>query len=189
MVDELTRELTRLEDLMKGTLNNLHREFSGLRVCRVSTAMLDPITVDAHGARLFLSKIASISLIEPHTLRVQVWDHSLLRQAEAAIRLSQLGLNPQLEETNVISVQVPEPSQDRRREISKVASQYAESAKVAVRSIRREGINKLKKLEKKRSIGIDKNKQLADKIQNLSDMFVKKIDKILTDKQKEIMQS
>ncbi len=170
---------------MEGAVDALKHEFSGLRTGRASTAMLDTITVEVYGSRMPLSQVGSISVPEPRLLTVQVWDSGSVKAVEKAIRDANLGLNP-APDGNLIRIPVPELNQDRRKELVKVASQYAESGRVAVRNIRRDGMEALKKL-KADGQGEDENKRHTEDVQKLTDEYVKKIDTMLADKEKDIM--
>lgn len=170
---------------MEGAVDSLKHEFSGLRTGRASTAMLDTITVEVYGSRMPLSQVGSISVPEPRLLTVTVWDSGSIKAVEKAIRDANLGLNP-APDGNLIRIPVPELNQERRKELVKVASQYAESGRVAVRNIRRDGMETLKK-DKAAGQSEDENKRLSDDVQKLTDDFVKKIDTMLSDKEKDIM--
>ena len=170
---------------MEGAIDSVKHEFSGLRTGRASTAMLDTITVEVYGSRMPLSQVGSISVPEPRLLTVTVWDSSSVKAVEKAIRDANLGLNP-APDGNLIRIPVPELNQDRRKELVKVASQYAESGRVAVRNIRRDGMETLKK-DKADGQSEDENKRLGEEVQKLTDEYVKKIDTMLADKEKDIM--
>jgi ribosome recycling factor len=170
---------------MEGALDALKHEFSGLRTGRASTAMLDTITVEVYGSRMPLSQVGSISVPEPRLLTVQVWDNGTVKAVEKAIRDANLGLNP-APDGNLIRIPVPELNQDRRKELVKVAGGYAESGRVAIRNIRRDGMEGLKKL-KADGQSEDENKRQGEEVQKLTDEYVKKIDTMLTDKEKDIM--
>ena len=172
---------------MDGALETLRREFGGLRTGRASPNLLEPVTVDAYGAAMPLNQVGTIGVPEPRLLTVQVWDRSMVKAVEKAIRDSGLGLNPQ-PEGQVIRVPIPELSEDRRRELAKVAGKYAEQARVAVRNVRRDGMDQLKRLEKDHEISQDEHKRLADEIQKVTDDHVKLVDETLQTKEKEIMQ-
>ena len=169
---------------MEGAVDALKHEFSGLRTGRASTAMLDTITVEVYGSRMPLQQVGSISVPEPRLLTVQVWDTGSVKAVEKAIRDANLGLNPQAD-GNLVRVPVPELNQDRRKELVKVAGQYAESGRVSVRNIRRDGMETLKKL--KDTMGEDENKRLSDDVLKLTDDHIKKIDGMLGEKEKDIM--
>jgi len=169
---------------MEASVEALRHEFSGLRTGRASTAMLDTITVEVYGSRMPILQVGSISVPEPRLLTVQVWDTGAVKAVEKAIRDANLGLNPQAD-GNLVRVPVPELNQERRKELVKVAGGYAESGRVAVRNIRRDGMETLKKL--KDTMGEDENKRLADEVQKLTDTHIQKIDTMLADKEKDIM--
>ena len=170
---------------MEGAVDALKHEFSGLRTGRASTAMLDTITVEVYGSRMPLSQVGSISVPEPRLLTVTVWDSGSVKAVEKAIRDANLGLNP-APDGNLIRIPVPELNQDRRKELVKVAGQYAESGRVAVRNIRRDGMEALKKM-KADGQSEDENKRQGEEVQKLTDDYVKKIDTMLAEKEKDIM--
>lgn len=175
-----------LKRRMEGAVENFGSELSGLRTGRASAGMLDPVMVEAYGSTMPLNQCGTVNVPEPRLLSVQVWDASLTKAVEKAIRESGLGLNPQPEGTT-IRVPIPELNQERRTELTKVAGKYAESARVAVRNVRRDGMDTLKKLEKDGKISEDEQKRHADEVQKLTDKFVAEIDKKLADKEKDIM--
>ncbi|CAK0773035.1 ribosome-recycling factor [Azospirillaceae bacterium] len=172
---------------MDGALDALRKEFAGLRTGRASASLLEPITVDAYGSHMSLNQVGTVNVPEPRMITVHVWDRGMVKAVEKAIREAGLGLNPQTEGQS-IRVPIPDLSQERRQELSKVASKYAEHAKVAVRNVRRDGMDMLKRLEKASSISQDEHKTWADKIQSLTDRHIKTIDEALATKEKEIMQ-
>lgn len=176
-----------LKKRMTSAMDVLHKEFVGLRTNRASTAMLEPIMIDAYGSKVPLTQVATVSAPEARLLVVQVWDRELSKAVEKAIRDSGLGLNP-IGEGQIIRVPLPELSQERRQEMSKVASKYAEQGRVAIRNIRRDGMDELKKLEKDGQISEDEHRRYSTEIQNLTDEFIKKVDQSLADKEKDIMQ-
>ncbi len=172
---------------MEGALDSLRKEFAGLRTGRASASLLDPIMVDAYGALTPLNQVASVSVPEPRLLVVQVWDRGQVKAVDKAIRESGLGLNPQTE-GSMIRLPIPELNEERRRELSKVASKYAEHTRVAVRNVRRDGMDRLKKLLKDHAISEDENESLSKKLQEQTDLYIKKVDEALASKEKEIMQ-
>ena len=176
-----------LKRRMDGAIRVLKEEFAGLRTGRASAALLEPVQVNAYGAQMPLNQVATVSVPEPRLISVQVWDASLVSAVEKAIRDSALGLNPQTE-GNIIRVPIPELSQERRKELTKVAHQYAEQARVAVRNVRRDGMEMLKKLEKEHKISEDEHRNLAAQVQELTDEHIAEIDKLLAAKDEEIMQ-
>jgi ribosome recycling factor len=180
-------DITDLQRRMDGALQALHREFGGLRTGRAATSLLEPLTVDAYGSQMPMNQVGTISAPEPRMLTVQVWDNSLIKAVEKAIRESDLGLNPQTE-GNTLRVPIPNLSEERRGELKKVASRYAEQAKIAVRNVRRDGMDHLKKMEKDGDISKDEHRDVADEIQKLTDKHITEIDKVYAAKEKEIMQ-
>ncbi|MBO20789.1 MAG: ribosome recycling factor [Rhodospirillaceae bacterium] len=176
-----------LKRRMDGAIEALKREFAGLRTGRASTSLLDMVQVDAYGANMPMNQVASVSLPEPRLLTVQVWDDGNVKAVERAIIDSELGLNPQTE-GNLIRVPIPELSEERREEMTKVAAKYAEQARVAVRNVRRDGMDGLKKLEKDGEISKDEHRARGDDIQQMTDGHISNIDELLETKEQEIMQ-
>ena len=172
---------------MDATISNLANEFSGLRAGRASPSMLEPITVDAYGSRMPLNQVSNISAPEPRLLSVTVWDAGLAPAVEKAIRESDLGLNPQAEGT-VIRVPVPDLSEDRRKDMVKVAGKYAEAGRVAVRNVRRDAIESVRKEEKAGGISEDERHQLEGDIQKVTDKHIATIDDMLSKKDADITQ-
>ena len=184
MADPDTDDLKRR---MKGAVDVLKDEFGGLRTGRATPALLEPIQVDAYGSIMPMNQVGTISAPDARMLSVQVWDNSLITSVEKAIRDSDLGLNPQTE-GNVVRVPVPQLSEERRVEMTKVASRYAEQARVAVRNVRRGGIDDLKKMEKDGDISQDEQRAWADEIQALTDATIREIDDAVAAKETEILQ-
>ena len=180
-------DIAEVKRRMEGALNALKHELGGLRTGRASSSLLEPVHVDAYGASMQLSQVATVSVPEPRLISVQVWDRGMVGAVEKAILNSNLGLNPQTE-GQVIRLRIPEMTQDRRKELVKVAHKYTESARVAVRHVRRDGLDILKKTEKDGTIGEDEEKRLADQVQKATDAMIAEIDKTLLSKEKEIMQ-
>jgi ribosome recycling factor len=180
-------DLDDIERRMDGALDALKREFAGLRTGRASAALLEPITVNAYDTAMPMNQVGTISVPEPRLLSVQVWDRGLVKAVEKAILESSLGLNPQTE-GSTIRIPIPDLSQERRAELSKVAGRYAEQARIAVRNIRRDGMDTLKKMEKDGDISQDDQHLYGDEIQTLTDAHIKKIDYSLHEKEREIMQ-
>jgi ribosome recycling factor len=176
-----------LKRRMHGAVEALKHDFGGLRTGRASASLLEPIHVDAYGANMPLSQVASVSVPEPRLLQINVWDRGLVIAVEKAIRASNLGLNPQTE-GQVIRLRMPELTQDRRKELVKVAHQYTEKARVAARNVRRDGMEQLKALEKAHAISEDEHKKKADEVQKMTDDTIKEIDTALKAKEAEIMQ-
>lgn len=176
-----------LKRRMDGAIEALKREFAGLRTGRASTSLLENVQVDAYGATMPMNQVASVSVPEPRLLTVQVWDDGNVKSVEKAIIDSELGLNPQTE-GNLIRVPIPELSEERREEMTKVAAKYAEQARIAVRNVRRDGMDALKKLEKDGDISQDEHRARGDDIQGMTDGHISNIDKLLETKEQEIMQ-
>ncbi|MCB9965953.1 MAG: ribosome recycling factor [Rhodospirillales bacterium] len=175
-----------LRTRMAKAIESLKSDYSGLRTGRASVNMLDPVVVEVYGAKMPLNQVASVSTPEARLISVTVWDNSNTKAVEKAIANAGLGLNPQ-PEGNVIRVPVPELNEERRRELTKVAGQYAENAKIAVRNIRRDGMDSLKAQEKAKDISEDEHKRLSDDVQKLTDEKIKEIDEHLAHKEKDIM--
>ena len=180
-------DLDDIKRRMEGSLNSLKAEFMGLRAGRASTAMLEPIMVEAYGSKMPMNQVGNISVPEPRLLTVTVWDAGLTPSVEKAIRESDLGLNPMAEGT-LIRVPIPDLSEERRKDMVKVAGRYAEAARVAVRNVRRDGIEAARKLEKDSEISEDERHDLETDIQKLTDDHVKQIDEALSNKETEITQ-
>ncbi len=172
---------------MKGAVSTLKTEFAGLRTGRASPALLDPVVVEAYGNQMPISQVGTISTPEPRLLTVQVWDKGLAKAVDKAIRDAGLGLNPQMD-GQLLRIPIPELNEERRKELAKLASKYAEQARVAVRNVRRDGMEVLKRLEKDHKIGQDEHHDKGDELQKLTDAHIKDIDQILQGKEQEIMQ-
>lgn len=172
---------------MEGAVESLKVEFSGLRTGRASANLLEPVTVDVYGSRMPLNQVGTVGVPEPRLLTVTVWDRGQVKAVEKAIREAGLGLNPQTE-GSTIRVPIPELNEERRRELSKVAAKYAEQARVAVRNVRRDAMDKLKKLAKDGDITEDEQHSKSEEVQGITDTHIKKIDETLSHKEKEIMQ-
>ena len=172
---------------MDGALETLRREFAGLRSGRASPALLEPVKVPAYGSEMPLAQVGTVAVPEARMLTVQVWDKSLVHAVEKAIRDAGLGLNPMSEGT-LVRVPIPDLTQDRRNELVKVASKYAEQARVSVRNVRRDGMEMLKGLEKKHALSQDEHRKWHDEVQGLTDSHIKKVDESLATKEKEIKQ-
>lgn len=179
-------DLDDIERRMDGALNALKVEFATLRTGRASASMLEPVMVDAYGASMPLNQCGTVNVPEPRMITVNVWDKGLVGAVDKAIRNSGLGLNPVVEGT-ILRLPIPELNEERRKELTKVAAQYAESARVAVRNVRRDGMDHLKKA-KAAGMGEDDNKIWGDEIQDLTDKAIANVDTALGSKQEEIMQ-
>ena len=176
-----------IERRMDGALSALKTEFSGLRTGRASPHLLDPVTVDAYGSPTPISQVATVSVPESRMLSVQVWDKSMVGAVDKAIRESGLGVNPVVD-GQLLRIPIPPLNEERRAELTKVAAKYAEQARVAVRNVRRDGMDHLKRFEKAGGVGEDDAKKVAERIQKMTDAEVKKIDDMLAQKEQEIMQ-
>ena len=176
-----------LQRRMEGALNTLKSDFGGLRTGRASTTLLEPIMVEAYGQQMPMSQVGTISAPEPRLLSVQVWDKGQVSFVEKAIREAGLGLNPMVD-GQMVRVPLPELNEERREELVKIAGKYAEQCRVAVRNVRRDGMDQLKKGEKDGEISQDEQKSLSDDVQKLTDNYVKKIDEALSQKEAEIRQ-
>ena len=172
---------------MEGAISTLGSEFTGLRTGRASTSLLDTITVEAYGSRMILNQVANVNVPESRLLTVQVWDKGMVKAVEKAISNAGLGLNP-VSDGQTIRVPIPELTEERRRELGKIAAKYAEAARIAVRNVRRDGMDELKKQEKAGDMSEDEQKKLGEDMQKLTDKHIKKIDEILAQKEKDIMQ-
>ncbi len=179
-------DLGDIKKRMSGAVSKLQDEFSGLHTGRASASMLDPITVNSYGAQMPLNQVANVSVPESRMLSVQVWDRSLVEAVEKAIRDSNLGLNPMTEGTT-LRIPLPEMNEERRKEISKVAAQYAEQAKIAVRNVRRDGMDQLKASEKSSDISKDEHHKSGEDVQAATDGAIKEIDVLYVAKEKDIM--
>jgi ribosome recycling factor len=180
-------DLSDIKTRMQKSISSLREELAGLRTGRASASLLEPVTVEAYGSRTPLSQLATVTVPEPRMLSVQVWDRSLAMAVEKAIRDSGLGLNP-MGEGQVIRVPLPELNEQRRKELAKVAHNYAEAARVAVRHIRRDGMDALKKAEKDGDLSQDDSRVQSDLVQKATDAAVAEIDQVVAAKEAEIMQ-
>lgn len=178
-MDDLTRR-------MDGAMGALRTEFASLRTGRASASMLDPIMVEAYGQRTPLNQVGTVNVPEPRMVTINVWDKSLVNAVEKSIMESGLGINPQTNGT-IVMLPIPELNEERRRELTRVAAQYAENARVAIRNVRRDGMEQLKKA-KNEGMSEDDNKIWHDEVQELTDTYIAKVDQSLETKQEEIMQ-
>ena len=171
---------------MDGAIESLQKEFGGLRTGRASASLLDPVVVDLYGSRMPLNQVGTISVPESRLLNVQVWDASAVKSVEKAIRDAGLGLNP-MPDGNNIRIPVPDLNEERRKELTKIAGKYAESARIAVRGVRKDGMDTVKKMQKDSDISEDESKRLSDEVQKLTDEATKTIDEMLSSKESDIM--
>jgi ribosome recycling factor len=181
-----THDMNELKRRMQGAFQMLRQEFAGLRTGRASTHLLDAVHVEAYGQSMPINQLATVSVPEARLLSVQVWDKSMVHAVEKAITAANLGLNPQTE-GQVIRLRIPELNEERRKELVKVAHKYAEAARVAVRHVRRDGLDVIKKLEKDHKISKDDHDRHAVEIQKLTDQMIHDIDHALATKEKEVM--
>jgi ribosome recycling factor len=172
---------------MKGAVGALKHEFGGLRTGRASASLLEPVVVEAYGSSMPITQVGTINVPEPRMISVQVWDRSMVSAVDKAIRAAGLGLNPMID-GSLIRVPIPQLTEERRKELGKIAHKYAEAARVAVRNVRRDAMDLLKRLEKDHHLGEDERKTQEDKVQKLTDQTIKEIDEALAAKDKEIMQ-
>jgi ribosome recycling factor len=172
---------------MDGAVEALRKEFAGLRTGRASAHLLDQVMVSAYGSSMPINQVGTVSVPEPRMITVQVWDRSMVSAVEKGIRDSGLGLNP-ASDGQLVRVPIPELSQERRAELAKIAHKYAEQARVAVRNVRRDGMDMLKKSEKDGDISQDEHRGLSEQMQKLTDEHIKRVDEALAAKEKEIMQ-
>ena len=185
MADE--PDLDDIERRMNGAFEVLKQEFGGLRTGRASPSLLEPVLVEAYGSPMPLNQLATISVPESRLLTVQVWDKGMVRAVEKAIQSAGLGLNPSVD-GQLVRVPIPELNEERRVELTRVAGKYAEQARVAVRNVRRDGMEKLKKMEKEGDLSQDDQHLYGDEIQSMTDRIIGQLDEVLATKEVEIMQ-
>jgi len=186
MTDDLEIDLDDLARRMDGAMAALRTEFASLRTGRASASMIEPVTVDAYGAMTPINQVGTVNVPEPRMVTINVWDKSLIKKVEKAIMESGLGINPQTNGT-IIMLPIPELNEERRRELTKVAGTYAENARVAIRNVRRDGMEQLKKA-KAAGMSEDENKIWHDEVQEMTDTHIAAVDAALEHKQAEIMQ-
>ena len=175
-----------LERRMKGAVEALKGDLSGLRTGRANAALLDPVMVTVYGSNMPLNQVATVSVPEPRMISVQVWDKSNIGPVEKAIRSAGLGLNP-INDGNTLRLPIPDLTEERRKELAKLAGQYAEKARIAVRNVRRDGMEMLKADENKKEISEDERKRAETEVQKLTDEIIKAVDEAASHKEKEIM--
>ncbi|MEE4350817.1 MAG: ribosome recycling factor [Pacificimonas sp.] len=175
-----------IERRMNGSVESLKGDLSGLRTGRANTALLDPVQVEVYGANMPLNQVATVTAPEPRLLSVNVWDKSNVQPVEKAIRSAGLGINPIID-GQTIRLPIPDMTEERRKELAKLASQYGEKAKVAVRNVRRDGMEELKASEKKGDISQDEQKRGEAEVQKMTDEHIAEIDKVMAAKEQEIM--
>ena len=180
-------DIKEFEKRIRGAIDSLKREFSGLRTGRASASLLDPVVVTVYGARMPLNQVATVSVPDAKTLSVQVWDKSQVQAVDKAIREANLGLNPMLDGT-LIRLPIPALNAERRNELAKLAHKYAEHARVGIRNVRRDGMELLKKLEKDHTMTEDDHRKNSTKVQELTDKLIKEVDQMTVTKETEIKQ-
>lgn len=172
---------------MEGSIAAFHKDLAGLRTGRASASLLDPVMVDAYGQKMPLNQVANVSAPEPKLINVQIWDKSMVGPVDKAVREAGLGLNPVIDGQS-LRIPLPDLNEERRRELVKVAKDYAENAKVAIRHVRRDAMDTLKKSEKDKEIGQDEARAASDKVEKLTGEMVAEVDSVLASKEGEIMQ-
>jgi ribosome recycling factor len=180
-------DMADLRRRMDGAIEVLKSEYGGLRTGRASVNLLDPIMVDAYGSQMPLNQVASVNVPEPRMIAVQVWDKSMVKSVENAIRDGDLGLNP-MSDGQLVRVPIPELTEERRKELAKIAHKYAEDARVSVRNVRRDGMDKLKRMEKAGDIPEDEHRQRGDEVQKLTDEMITAIGEMMEHKEQDILQ-
>ncbi|MDP9838029.1 MULTISPECIES: ribosome recycling factor [Neorhizobium] len=180
-------DLNDIKRRMDGAVTAFKSDIASLRTGRASANILDPVTVEAYGSRVPLNQVANITVPEPRMLGVSIWDKSMVNAVDRAIRESNLGLNPIMDGQN-LRIPLPELNEERRKSLVKVAHDYTEKSKVAVRNVRRDGMDALKKAEKDGDIGQDDSRAQSEKIQKMTDDAISELDRLLAEKEKEIMQ-
>ena len=178
------------DDLIKrmdGAISSFNGDLTGLRTGRASTNMVDGIMIDAYGQKMPIDQVGSISVPEARMISIQVWDKGLVIAVEKAIHESGLGLNPQVD-GELIRIPIPELNEERREELSKIAGKYAEQSRIAIRNVRRDGMDEIKKIEKDGTVGKDRAIDISNEVQELTDDYIKKIDEMLSQKENEIRQ-
>ena len=175
-----------LQRRMDGAISTLQTEFAGLRTGRASASLVEPISVNAYGSKMPMNQVGTVSVPEPRTLSISIWDKGLVASVEKAIRDSGLGLNP-VTEGQTVRITIPELNEERRTELSKVAGKYSEGARVSIRNVRRDGMEHLKKAQKDKEISEDELKEFSDRVQVMTDKMVKQVDVMLASKETEIM--
>lgn len=179
-------DLSDVERRMQGSVDVLHAEFRGLRTGRASVSLIEPITVEAYGSQMPLNQVGTISVPEARMLSIQVWDKTMVTKVDKAIRMSGLGLNP-IVEGQLLRIPIPELNEERRVELTKIASRYGEQARVAVRNVRRDGMELLKRMEKEHEMSQDEHKLWAEEVQDMTNSKIEEIDRVLAAKEEDIL--
>lgn len=182
----MTFNISEHNEKMDKSVEILKKEFAGLRTGRASPGLLEPLMVDAYGSKVPITQVGNIGVPEPRMLTIQIWDAALVSSVESSITSSNLGLNPMTEGT-LIRLPIPDLTEERRKEIAKLASKYAEDSKIAIRNIRRDAMDKIKLLEKEKEISKDEYFQHSEAIQTLTNKFISEVDKLFEDKEQEIL--
>ncbi|KPP87662.1 MAG: ribosome recycling factor [Rhodobacteraceae bacterium HLUCCO07] len=185
--EEFILDTDDLERRMQGAMSSLRTEFASLRTGRASASMLEPVTVEAYGQQTPINQVGTVNVPEPRMVTINVWDKSLVRAVEKAIMNSGLGINPQTNGT-IVMLPIPELNEERRRDLTRVAAQYAEHARVAIRNVRRDGMDQIKKAKSDAQLSEDDQKFWETEVQEMTDRFIKAVDEALENKQGEIMQ-
>ena len=180
-------DLNDVKKRMEGAVTSFQKDLGGLRTGRASASLLEPVMVDAYGQKMPINQVANVSAPEPKLITVQIWDKSMVGPVEKAVREAGLGLNPVVDGQN-LRIPMPDLNEERRRDLVKVAKTYAEDSKVAIRHVRRDAMETLKKAEKDKEIGQDDARASSDKVQKMTDELVAEVDKVLAVKEAEIMQ-
>ena len=183
----MTISVDEFKSKMENTLKIFHEELNRLRTGRATPSLLEPVFVEAYNSKMKISELASVNVPEPKLLTVQVWDKSMVQNVEKSIRESKLGLNPSID-GQLIRVPLPDLTEERRLELTKVASKFSEDAKISIRNIRRDAMDKIKDEQKKNLISEDEQKSTSENIQKVTDEKIKEIENVFEDKKKEIMQ-
>jgi ribosome recycling factor len=181
-----THDINELKRRMQGAIQSLKQELGGLRTGRASASLLEPVQVEAYGTHMPLNQLATVSVPEPRLITVQVWDKSLVHAVEKAISAANLGLTPSTE-GQTLRLRIPELNEERRKELAKIAHKYAEAARVAVRHVRRDGLDILKKMEKDGKVSQDDHERMTGDVQKATDQTIAEVDSALANKEKEIM--
>ena len=187
MAEDIEIDIDDLERRMKGAMESLRHEFASLRTGRASASMVEPVQVEAYGQMTPINQLGTVNVPEPRMVTVNIWDKSMVNAVDRAIRESNLGLNPIVDGQN-LRIPLPELNEERRKSLVKVAHDYAEKSKVAIRHVRRDGMDGLKKAEKDGDIGQDESRGQSEKVQKMTDDTISEIDRLLAEKEKEIMQ-
>jgi ribosome recycling factor len=181
------KNLSDIQKRMDGAIAAFKHELAGLRTGRASASLVDTLMVEAYGTRMPMTQVSTVSVPEPRLISIQVWDKAMVQPVDRSIREANLGLNPIID-GQLLRIPIPELTTERRKELAKIAHKYAEGARVAVRNVRRDGMERLKKAEKDKEISEDEHEGLSEKVQKLTDEHVKKVDEMLASKEQEIMQ-